>query len=494
MNRVSADVTDAVYNSEPPYHPDTSFPELAFSEVSQHINPAYALFRKLLLSLAYDTEHYGTPDWNPLGHLVSPGQTVLLKPNFVLDHNASGDNVFAVITHPSILRVVIDYVYIALRGKGRIIIADAPQMDCSWDKLTAHLHVDTIQRFYQERFGFPIDMYDLRNFELIDASLPAYVSNRRLLAGDPAGSVVINLGRKSAFHGLPSENYYGADYNRRETIAHHHGNVHEYTISKTVLAADVFISVPKMKVHKKVGVTLNLKGLVGINTNKNCLIHYRLGTPRTGGDQLPDQTSATDGGLIRGQRMLYDLLLAKQNRWTDAIYKGIRSLYRICVKPFHPISENTRTLDAGNWYGNDSAWRMTSDLAKILFFADRNGILCDKPQRRIFCLVDGIIAGEKEGPLAPTARPAGCLIAGENPFAVDIATTRLMGFDPRKIKSFDIMLSNDWNFGLRSFQSLELFISGQSVRPDVFFSRDWKCPLQPFSPHSGWVGHLEITS
>jgi len=39
-------------------------------------------------------------------------------------------------------------------------------------------------------------------------------------------------------------------------------------------------SIPKMKVHGKVGVTLNLKGLVGVNTDKNYLIHYRVGTPK----------------------------------------------------------------------------------------------------------------------------------------------------------------------------------------------------------------------
>lgn len=33
--------------------------------------------------------------------------------------------------------------------------------------------------------------------------------------------------------------------------------------------ADVYISIPKLKTHQKVGVTLNLKGLVGSISNKN---------------------------------------------------------------------------------------------------------------------------------------------------------------------------------------------------------------------------------
>lgn len=50
--------------------------------------------------------------------------------------------------------------------------------------------------------------------------------------------------------------------------------------------ADVFINLPKMKVHKKTGVTLSLKNLVGINADKNWLPHYSGGSPRNGGDQF----------------------------------------------------------------------------------------------------------------------------------------------------------------------------------------------------------------
>ena len=36
---------------------------------------------------------------------------------------------------------------------------------------------------------------------------------------------------------------------------------------------------PKLKTHKKCGVTISLKNLVGLNTNKNLLPHHSLGTP-----------------------------------------------------------------------------------------------------------------------------------------------------------------------------------------------------------------------
>jgi hypothetical protein len=54
--------------------------------------------------------------------------------------------------------------------------------------------------------------------------------------------------------------------------------------------ADVFINLHKMNVHKKTGVTLNLKNLVGINVDKNWLPHHSEGYPRNGGDQFLDIT------------------------------------------------------------------------------------------------------------------------------------------------------------------------------------------------------------
>ena len=67
---------------------------------------------------------------------------------------------------------------------------------------------------------------------------------------------------------------------------HQHAGRHEYAISRSPLEADVFISIPKLKTHKKCGITVNLKGLVGINANKNWLPHYSFGAPEDGGDQF----------------------------------------------------------------------------------------------------------------------------------------------------------------------------------------------------------------
>ena len=491
MERVAFGITTAAYNTAPPFHPDTAYPELPFTEVSAQPNHPYQLLRKLLERLGLDQPHQGTPQWNPLGELIQPGQTVLLKPNFVINFNASGGDLFAVITHPSILRALVDYAYLALRGQGRLVIADAPQMDSNWGKLLAGLQLEMVREFYRSRFDFDIELYDLREFAVINPSQPAYSGNRQKLPGDPSGSVLVNLGRDSAFYGQPSENYYGADYDRTETIRCHQGETHAYTVSKTALAADVIISVPKMKVHKKVGVTLNLKGMVGITTNKNCLVHYRIGTPREGGDQLPDNTPQTRRRIIKAQRWLFDHALARQTPFGDAMYRIARTGYRVCLRPFLPCPASPFSYDGGDWHGNNSAWRMAADLAKILFFADANGKLHRTPQRRLFCVVDGIIGGENCGPLAPDAKPAGCLVAGANPVAVDLVTTRLMGFDVTKLRQFDLIASPSWDFGLRSVTDIEVVGENGSIRGTDFFNAAYTGPVFHFKPHPGWIGHIE---
>lgn len=491
-HRVAYGFTESVYNPDAPYHPGETYPELPIGDVSFRPNRPYHLVRELLASLGYDRERFGAAQWNPLSEILRPGQTVVLKPNFVLSRNDSGQGIFACVTHPSILRALIDYSYIALRGEGRIVIADAPQMDCDWAELMAAERIDSIQELYRSRLGFDIELYDLRSFQLTDYRKPALMSNRTPLRGDPAGSVIIDLGRRSHFYGVANENYYGADYDRSETMKHHHGETQEYCVSRTVLSADVVISVPKMKVHKKVGVTLNLKGLVGINTNKNYLVHYTVGGRAAGGDQLPEGRPRFDRVVVKARRWVQDHALAQRSAVGDAVFTVAAGAYRTMIKPWRQVSLETTLQDAGNWYGNDSCWRMTADLATILYFAGRDGALRDTVQRRLFCLVDGIIGGENNGPLLPDAKNAGCLVMGESPVAVDLVTTRLMGFDIRKLRQFDIAEQNSTMLGGVDASRIEIVEGGRHRSGGAFFDPAWREPLLAFRPHPGWVGHIEI--
>ncbi len=60
-------------------------------------------------------------------------------------------------------------------------------------------------------------------------------------------------------------------------------------------------------------------------------------------------------------------------------------------------------------------------------YAAPDGSIKPETQRRFFSVVDGIVAGEGEGPLSPTPRPEGIIIAGFDLVAVDIAAAEYMG-------------------------------------------------------------------
>ena len=66
----------------------------------------------------------------------------------------------------------------------------------------------------------------------------------------------------------------------------------EYLLSETVLSADLVVNLPKLKTHKKTGVTLALKNLVGINGDKNLLPHHCVGSPDAGRRRVPGRRRA----------------------------------------------------------------------------------------------------------------------------------------------------------------------------------------------------------
>lgn len=482
------------YPDNPPFNPSNSYPEYPCKSLSEKENRVYEAVRTTLALLNLDKEKFNTSQWNPLKEIIEPSDTVVIKPNFVLSNHTNGGDLFSIITHPSVIRAVIDYVYIALAGNGKIIIADAPQMDCNFKELLEITKLENIKEFYKNELDFNIDICDLRDFWLDTRMASAANSgNRYKLPGDTLGGIRVNLGKESLFFGLNNyKKFYGADYNREETIQHHHGNVQEYLISKTILSADVVIFIPKLKVHKKTGVTLNMKGLVGTCVNKNYLVHYTLGTPLQGGDQFPDGVlSAKERTVVKMQRWAYDLLLAKGNKLCGSVYEMAVEFGKIILKPFgvKPLDRNKSILDAGNWYGNDSAWRMVIDLLRIFIYADKDGNLRDIPRRRMFSIVDGVIGGEGNGPLAPDAKNCGLIVAGFNPCAVDLVCTRLMGFDYKKIRMLDYIL----NFP-------ELFktnLSGIKIVTnknfECLFDEDNKNKYFNFEPHPGWKGYIEIT-
>lgn len=486
-----ANMSKPVYPRDAPYHPSSAYPEYPFKgHISSCENEIYAGVRRLLHLLGLDAENYGTEQWNPLGHLIEPGMTVVIKPNFVLGKHSEGKDVFSIITHPSVLRAIADYSWIALKGRGEIVVADAPQYDCDFKQLVEITKIDHVCDFYSDFSGPKVHLYDLRSYWSKTRHFP---SCKIPLPGDPKGVTTVRLGRQSALYNCPNpERFYGTVYHRSELINHHCGETQEYEISRTVLDADVVISVPKLKVHKKVGVTLNLKGLVGICTNKNFCLHYRLGSPGEGGDQYPEGLfSPVERSLIRLERWMYDNLLARRSVVLEYIHRSAYWLHGLFIKPFGiTVPREKRMLDAGNWHGNDSAWRMVFDLLKVFYFADGQGCMHTDKQRRVFSVIDGVIGGQNNGPLSPEPKPAGVLLAGENIVAVDLVATRLMGFDPLKLRLYRNVLEDlDFDYGIREPGDIEVICDEGGWQNCVSDGED---RFFDFKPHPGWVGHIEI--
>ena len=103
------DTGSARYSRIAPYHPSQPYPEYPFgSALASEPNVAYDGVRRALAELGYDAAHFGSASWNPLGEIIRPGMTVVIKPNFVLSRHAEGKDLYSIITHPYVLRAVAD--------------------------------------------------------------------------------------------------------------------------------------------------------------------------------------------------------------------------------------------------------------------------------------------------------------------------------------------------------------------------------------------------
>ena len=87
-------------------------------------------------------------------------------------------------------------------------------------------------------------------------------------------------------------------------------------------------------------------------------------------------------------------------------------------------------------------------------------------KRKYLSVIDGIIAGEGQGPFCTTSKNANTIIAGENLLAVDVAAARYMGFDPIKIKYIGYFI----NRGIIDYQNIQVLIDG--VTQNDFFNND----------------------
>lgn len=417
---------------------------------------------------------------------ILPGDVVVLKPNWIAEsHKYRVGEWLQVVTHPYVIESVLKIVLKILDGRGRVVITDGPMTGSSWSKLMEIMDASRWINMGREA-NIIVEVLDLRDDEwTIKGDM---IVERRKKAGDPLGSVVCNLSSNSELVGKnPGKHgFFGADYNQVETNSAHSDGNHFFKVSRSVLEADVFINLPKLKTHKKSGITCSLKNLVGINTYKNWLPHHTSGTPSEGGDQFPEKNirSFAEGSITK---IFYDYIATKPQF----------AKFFIPLKKFgKTVFGDTRTtVRSGSWYGNDTLWRMVLDLNKILFYANSDGSLRDdRPscRKRYLSVVDAVVAGEGNGPDAPDKIETGLLILGTDPVSVDCVCVKLMGFDWKKIpviknafliKNYKIF-DHDFDI-IRVESSIDKYnkLLHEILEEDTF----------SFQPPVGWVKHVEMS-
>jgi uncharacterized protein (DUF362 family) len=472
-----------LYPSRPPFQPSEHYPEYPFAfQYPAEKNHVYPAVRESFKLLGLDSENYGKAVWNPLSKIIRRGETVVIKPNFIRQSHLLNEDWEYVITHGSVIRAVLDYVYLALEGEGKIIIADGPQTDSDFSSICSKTGIYSIIDFYKREALFTIELLDLRQERWIQEG--NVIKERITLKGDPKGYAEINLAENSEFasYGL-SGKFYGADYFSEQTTWHHSNGRHEYLVSSSLLDADVVINLPKLKTHKKAGVTLSLKNMVGINGDKNYLPHFTEGTPSEEGDQF--DSSALKNKLEGKSRDVLHRFLKCAGGKGKVLARRIRRAGELI------FGSTEKTIRSGNWYGNDTIWRTILDLNKILFYSDASGNMRPRSPKRYLSVVDGIIAGEGDGPMAPDPKPSGILLAGFNPVAVDVACATIMGYDFNKIpqlkNAFQIK-----NFELVSFQPEEIELITNSKNSKIKLFEIDRQEILSFKPHFGWKGHIEL--
>jgi uncharacterized protein (DUF362 family) len=480
LENLTVAIAEAAAYPEAPFHPSAEYPEFLPGKTPvQAVNAVYSAVRQCFRLLKLDELRFGSTQWNPLGDLIKPGDRVLLKPNCVLHFNAGGGPLEAVTTHGSVIRAIADYVLLALGNRGSLTIGDAPQMNCDFEVLSKKMGLDVVSEYLAGKCRESGIEFRIRDFRRERTIYKYGIVWKRIPLGEQR-SVDVNLRELSFMGEIDSSLLYGADYARGVTARAHSGSNHLYKVHSDVLESDVVISIPKLKVHSKVGTTLNIKNMVGINTDKNHLAHYRVGPPSRGGDEI-----ANANFWERTDRWLSDELLGKH--WAVGKYPfvGWRAVRAAASKV--GLKTRMQRTGFGNWAGNDTAWRMALDLNTVLFFARRDGSLSSTPVRKYLSVIDGIVAGQGNGPLHPAPFNAGVVLSGMHPLAVDWVGTCLMGFDPAKIKMYSHGedQAQKW-FDDFSVKNIKVESTSDRFR-EVLFSAS---PFQ-FEPPPGWINSIE---
>ena len=421
-------------------------PADAYLEEAGESSTVSRAIERLASSLEWSLEGKG-----PFGKLIQPGARVVIKPNFVLHYNQGTGGMEPMITHQSIIKEV---ARAALQAEPEeVIVGDAPIQTCDFPAL---LEETELGLWAADALTTDSRFKGIKDFRRTTSTYVngVRVAQENVLPEDDF--VLFDLGSDSLLEAITedTDDFRVTCYDPRLMAKTHSRGRHRYLVAKDVIQADVVINLPKLKTHKKAGITCALKNLIGINGNKEYLPHHRIGGTNLGGDCYP--------GNSKVKRMLE--YASDQQNLTDSAKVG-RAWGIVATqlnRMLHVMGDNLGI--EGSWSGNDTIWRTGLDLNRILLYGRVDGSLASSPQRRVVHLADAIVAGQGDGPLAPQPLPLGLLFAGNNAASVDWLGARLLGYDPQLVpivrEAFgdfkwpistaqpgDIKLFGDWGIG-----------------------------------------------
>ncbi len=429
------------------------------------------------LSALCSTLGWSTSAEGPFGRLVEPGANVLVKPNWVLHGNQGTGGFEELVTHGTVVRAVIRA--LGESNAGRFTLGDAPMQGCDFQQLLQNSAINSWARelsLREPRFLGPVDFR--RTISAVESGVRQPHENARSMEH----YVLFDVGDESYLEPVTGDkkDFRVTMYPPHLMAATHSPGRHQYLVAREVLEADLIVNLPKLKTHKKAGVTCALKNLVGINGNKEYLPHHRLGGSADGGDCYPGSSPV--------KRILEKVLDAQNSVSGSAAQRALGVVARGLNSVSHRMGDELGV--EGSWSGNDTVWRMCLDLNRIALYGRQDGTIADTPQRRIVQIVDAVVAGQGDGPLAPDPLPIGMMIAGASACAMDWFGASLLGYNPARIpiaaRSFD---ASRWPLARFAPDEIRVLEDGSSslqlvsqftVAREISYPAGWRDAVQRF--------------